>query len=666
MTDLMKNILKLNALFITIYLFALFLEKWLSFPFPLYLFGIIIFFLPGLNFSLTLEQITEKMGRAKIALWSFLFTLILTPAFIFYLPINPDRIAQEKETLLSFFLLLFISLGIFLFSYLINKKDSTLPKIPSFQKHSPFWIAIFIFILILGAHFLIYPFIPEADGYGYIQATEKTIETGKFFSIDNRSIFYAFIWTVYYLTQIPIYWIFKVIFPYLGMFLIIVSYKTSTVLNIPKKIAIPASLSFFLFPVILQSMLAFRPQMLFLLALPIAMFLLLDDIREKRLERIVLLLFLAAIGIKIHQTFVFLILGILPTIFYFAFQKYRAQGIAILSGLILVALLLLKKNLAELWAYFLYLTKHFNGFNFDIWFLDNYTSSYGEKMGWPGITFIYYYGYNFGLVFPALIVLAVWKRIKFPNLLKKYWPLILLLGVFLAFAEIFPRFGIIYEPNRFLLFSSVIISLFIPRLIKSFQEKISSKFFPISLAIIIVLTFALSLFLTYSKQGVATQAEYQASQFVQKNTPADSIFITQRGNGILVDFFYKRNSVYPSPQFFLENQPEKDRFILENLENIINYQNFLKAKDYLTENDKVFNFVYQKNSLEIPDNVKKTTNKRPIYILYSASKFQGIRGKRAWWQEMNFFGADLKKFNDAELYEKVYDEGGVLVWRYRK
>jgi len=618
----MKNLLKIDIFLILAYLSSLTIAHWLPWSFLTYCLGIFIFFLPGLNLALTLEQLTEKLGRAKIALWTFLFSILLTPAFMFYWPTNPARIAQTRETLLAFFLLTFLSLGAFLIAYLFNKKETTTLKIPAWQNHSPFWIAMGIFALSLCAHFAIYPFIPEADSYSYLQVIEKTVATGQFFNVDNRSIFYALIWTFHQLTQISLYSIFRIVFPFFGIFTIIASYHLSSRLALPKKLITLASLSFFLFPVILQSLLTVRPQLLFLLTLPIAMLLLLDGLKQKSLIKISLLLLLAILGIKMHQAFIFLILAILPVLIYLIFKKYRITGISLFSLLFLIALILSHRNLFTLKSYFLYLSKNMPAPNFRLWFLHDYATSYGEHVSWPGFTFLYYYGNNLGFVFPVLLALTVWKKIWLPNFCKKHWPLILLLGIFLTFAEILPRLGINYEPYRFLLFSSAVLSIFLPRLIQGSAEKINPRFVFMLLATLTALTFTSSLYLSYSKQGLVNQPEIAATEFIQQQTPADAVFLTQGGNNVLVEYFYHRTALIPAQQFFLENQPANDRAVLKNIA-------------------------------------------QPTYILYSTSKFEGLRGGRDWWQRLNFFGADLAKFADAKLYEKVYDKGGVMLWKVK-
>lgn len=468
----MKYHLNLNIFIIAIYFISLAFEKWLSFPFLCYFFGIFIFFLPGLNLSLALEQLTAPLERAKVALWTFVFSLIITPFFIFNFPLNKNLIAQEKETLFSFFILTLLTLAIFLLTFLFKKNPVTKIKFPSFSSHYSFWIASLFLIFISLLHFMTYETVPEADSERYILAVEKTVFSGQLSNFDNRSSFYAFAWTIHHLSKISVYQIFRTVLPFFGIFAVIAGYFLSKKSSVPKKILMVSSLSLFLFPVILEEMLNVRPQLLFLFSLPISIILSTDALEKRSLGKCILMSIIFFLGIKFHQLFVFLSIGALFSTFYLLFKKSRQIFWSSLFLVLILIFFAIEKNFFGIWSYLIHLSQGISGQNFNLWFLDGYTTNYGQKLSYPGWSFIYYYLNNFGLVFPILLILAVWKNINFSPILKEYWAAILLLTIFIFFAEILPRFGINYEPKRFMLFSSATASVFVPVIIGRLYDKI--------------------------------------------------------------------------------------------------------------------------------------------------------------------------------------------------
>lgn len=667
--DSIKNILKINFFLILAYFFALILEKSLSFVFLTYILGTVIFFLPGLNLALALEQITIKMGRAKLALWSFLFSLILTPAFIFYLPMGSEKIAQERETLLSFFLLTFISLSLFLLAYLWKKGEISPVKIPSFRKHSAFWIAAAIFILILGAHFLIYPFIPEADGYGYLAATENSIKIGTYAVFDARVIFLTFSTLLFHLTKIPLFLIYKIIFPLFGIFTWLVFFKISRNLFREKWKVILGSLAPLFFPIFSLDLLIPRPQIVFTLVFPIYLYLL-DGLRKVSFQKSwpshLALLLLAGFGILFHQSFFFLIgIHFLATAICFrksfklrSFSAYFFLGTAFIAVFSLARIPIFSSYLDNLWSL---IKNNFSPADFRWWFLDDYTDTYGEKMGWPGISFLYYYGYNLGFIFPILIFFAFIKKIKIS--LKENYVYILGFLPFFFFAEITPRFGLAYVPNRMWLFVSLTLAFFIPSLFRQLENKMTDKKLKYISLILVSGTLLLNWGLTLEKQGWINMAEFRTAEFIRESTEKNAMFIAPGGSHLAIGYFGKRLAVAPADEFYLQNIPEKDRLILDNLTTVLRYRPVVNNK-IIDHIPSLMKYVYSGSALA-PD-LTHSEKQPPIYVFYSQNKFAGIKGNRPWWREMNFFGADLAKFNDAEMYEKVYDKEGVRVWKYRQ
>jgi hypothetical protein len=663
--NFMKNILRLNLILIAIYLVSLSLAKWLSFPYLVYPLGLVIFFLPGLYLALALEQMTSRLGRAKLALWTFLFSLIATPALELYFPMFASKVAQEKDVLLSFFIWTFLALAIFLSAYLFRKKEITMMKIPSFRKYPSFWIAIALFISTLAVHFMIYPFIPEADGYGYLQATEKTIETGVYSNFDSRKIFLALSWTLFHLTGIPLFLIYKIFLPLLGIFTWLVFYEIARKLFQEKWKIVLMSLSPLFFPIFSLDSLIPRPQLIFTLVFPVYLYLLqeLKKIPFWKAWFAHLVLFLLAIsGMQFHQIFMFLpvihILFLGASIDSLKLNSIKAYFFYAVLAISLYASTKIPTVSMRLDNAFQLVFDNFSVSKFRLWFLDDYTDVYGEKMGWPGFSFLYYYGYNLGLIFPILLILAVIGKAKIA--IKENQAYFLAFLAFFFFAEVAPRFGLAYAPSRMWLFVSLALAFFVPVIFKQLEHRMpAKKLFAIS-ACLVFGSMLLNFSLTYEKQGWISMSEYRASQFIKDHTEKNAIFLTQTGCYLATNHFGKRSSTTPSDEFFLKNIPEKDRLVLDNLTTILN--NRPKVNGKIVYNiPTLMRFVY--SGSEYAPDLEEPRPQPPIYIFYSTDKFQGIKGNRAWWKKMNFFGADLGKFDDASRYEKVYDEGGVFIWK---
>ena len=61
----------------------------------------------------------------------------------------------------------------------------------------------------------------------------------------------------------------------------------------------------------------------------------------------------------------------------------------------------------------------------------------------------------------------------------------------------------------------------------------------------------------------------------------------------------------------------------------------------------------------MPDEMIANT---PIYVLFSDEKLDGLYSTRKWWRDVNFYDANLDKFDTLPL---VYDYDGVRIWKLK-
>ncbi len=692
----MRKIIYLNLILVTAYTISFLLSFW-NFPYFLYILGFLVFFLPGLNLALILEQITRNRQKtAKIFLWSFLFSLTLTPTFIYIFSLWQGRLADEKITLLGFGVWWLFSFVLFFGFYIWRKFKPTDLKIPPYKKHKVFWWALGIFFTIMGIHFLLYHYIPEVDPYHYLIKIQDLIDRGEFLEKEPRFLFHVFSYSFSFLTKISLYWLFKIFLPLLAGSLVVVFYQISQPLLKTKLLQLLANLGFMLFPVIILEILIFRPQSLFLISLPIVLYLATNLLKSKGVKDIywfLLLLAVSFLGIKIHQFFIFPVLFVLLSLIVFLWPQIKKHPLETFL-IVLFALigfypwlrdLGIIKQVGNLLKPFWRIMLHPK---LDLWFINNYINIDGNRMGWPGYTWIYYYGYNLGIVLPILALTVIIKKVKIDWDLKNNWLYLVSFLAFFLIAEFFPRIGLVFLPDRAWLFASLSLAFFIPILLKNISKAFPEKILSWGVIFLLLISFLVSWGITYAKQGWTTQKEYEAVQFIKKNLPKEAVIVTQSGNSPMVSYFSERLFAKPPEKFFKKNNIEEDLNLLESLPEYISQKKYyLSERESLeatlredlnqivlippnSDNDEMKKLSrtykkYQKTKKIISViEEERLDEKRPIYILYSQDKFTCLYGQREWWKKINFYGANLKKFDqNPEYFEKVYDKNKVIIWK---
>jgi len=332
-------------------------------------------------------------------------------------------------------------------------------------------------------------------------------------------------------------------------------------------------------------------------------------------------------------------------------------------------------------------------FHFDFWFIDSYQNIDGVQMGWPGLMTLLYYGYNLGLFFPVVVIIQFFIKKRTYTSIKENWLFAVAFFLFLLVAEVFPRIGLAYLPDRAWLFVSLILCFLLPKVIVSTFEDMRLKVAKTWIVALIVLSSLLSWSITYTKQGWTTGNEYEAAIFVKDKTPKNSVLITQSGNYAMVKYFADRKKSTPDPSFFLDadkissieiedvakqsdsltpdqttNLKNQDNELLNKLQPIFDASAigaFEVARDKIDVNHEISLYLEEKLSY-LNQIAQSELDSSPIYILYSGDKFTGLYGSRQWWRDSNAYGADISKFDQNPLLKKVYDIGNIKIWLYEK
>ncbi|MFA7252992.1 MAG: hypothetical protein WC107_00380 [Patescibacteria group bacterium] len=687
----MRNALKLNLAIVTLY-FVSHLLSLIGFPYISFIAGALVFFLPGLNIALAFEQITNmKQGKILLLLWAYIIGLILTPAVIYSIILLRGVDFNLYSTLSSLGIWLITSLIFYLLIFFWKKNPISELKVKAkdFSKHKFLFISLGISVFLLVINFSLYSFLPEADPYTYLVKLDTIGKTGNL-APDSRSLFLSFCWSFSSITSIPSYHLFKIVVPFLGLAMPLTAYLFARKI-LPKQnlLLILCTLTPFLFPIITVEALITRPQSLFFFTL--APFVYLTSQLLKKRDNLInaywllLLILLTLIGVKIHEFFLFLIVTELLAALYFFWPKakrYPLESLIVLAFLIFSTLPWLKDSgILPLFNWYIRIfTQHILHPNIDLWFIDHYTNADGNQVGWPGISQIYYYGYNLGIAPLIFIALWIWKKARVNFNFAENWLYLFVFAIFFSVAEVFPRLGFAYLPDRAWLFVSLMLCFFIPHILKALWPKnLSVK---VKLAIIFLIGFSILIpaSVTYFKQGWVTKEEYKSVKFIENQTPENAIFISQGGNKQLIEYFAERTINSPSDAFFLSSvtdnnyinsveMTDQNDMIKDIKKNLINdlsdSANNISNNQINQELENIKSYI-----VDYQEKLKYATeNKavRPVYILYSENKFKSLLyGKRSWWRSYNYYGADLNKFNNSPLFSKVYNSDGVTIWKYSK
>lgn len=664
--------------------------------------GLLIFFLPAFNVVTIVERLIRTNERlSHLVLWTWILSLTLTPAATYVLGMKLE--ISPLEPLIPFAWWLCVTLlANTLFILFRRGDDGGMRSVTRLiQQERSFIKTIIGVVIILAVSFLLYPFIPEADGYTYLMVLRRAHEDILALTSDPRSFFLYVLNLVSTLTHLDPYWVLKCFVPFGILFSSLALYLTAQPLTLKPWLKTLAALSVLCTPILLQEVLIARPQSLpFLITLPL-LYLLGSAMQKRRGVDYLYWLGLATlaciIGLRIHTLFAVFLPCIALAALYVLWPTLRRYPIesVIVCGLLGLLLLpwvngtRLLSDLSELANLFWYSVVH-NPFH--LWFVDQYRNVDGVELGWPGVLAFFYYGYNLGFLLPVLFLGAlIWSgRALFARLRTPFYgPAWLFLSFFVLIAEILPRFELAYLPDRAWIFIALTLTLAVPACLESLSGHRHAK----PLLIFVILAAALSVGagtgLTYAKQGWITLEETRAEEFIQTQTASDAVFLGQGGHHVLVRYLGERRLVRPpDPVFYADTNAPLEAFLaqeanlaaavtsqvreLEQRERIAGAlsQLTLEYRDHSERSDteqiaaSLHRLAMEMTTPIMSEDVPQPiAGNVPIYVIYSRNKFRSIYGTRSWYRASNFYGANLEKFTAA--YPIVYDQDETTIWKVR-
>lgn len=440
------NILAINLVIAALWGVSSALNKG-GFPYLGAVLGVLAFLTPGLNMSLALEQLSETRTKfLPTLLWSLIFSLSVTPAVAYISTLFIFDQSPINVGLNSFGLWWAISMLLAMIAAIVKRQVTSLQnlKVRLTEKKESLWV-VGIFGLVMGLNFVLYPLLPEADGYAYLVNLENIQADPTLLAAETRGLFLIFTVLAAKLTFLDPYWIFKIYLPLAHLSMVISAYLLARqhLKNSGQRILF--SLSPLFFPIILQEALISRPQSLFVIVLAPALVLTADIIARRENVRqvyyLVALALVGIIGIKIHALFsLIVVVGAVSLLVFLWREAAKRPADALLIGLALIIVLYpwISKTrlLTDAWDLISLFATSFGNGAFRFWFIDHYKNVDGIEAGWPGLTALFYYGYNLGVLFPVIFILLLIRKswAKLTSLWQpKYWALLFILILFVIF-----------------------------------------------------------------------------------------------------------------------------------------------------------------------------------------------------------------------------------------
>ena len=639
---------------------------------------LICFILPG--WYLTQLFLSTQYSRLEcaalapiVSVLSVSLTLLLLASAHFSL-----NVAHTRITILFLVTLLYVATTLVrLLRQVPLISWNRLSKLYEIQRqHWPLLLGISLFVSVQTINFFIYPFIPEADGYSLIHSARMTLATGIFSEISYRPLFPLLGISASALSGLDPATVYKVVIPLLLASSVVPMYALAVHLKLSASAKVVAIILPLTFPIIMQEMLYARPQSLIVEASFAVIWLLCRWALQGNLLDYCLAFALSIVLVLAHEFSYLLIFLCIISGFPLLMRAIKTNWKRCLLTLIITTIALYP-YIAE--SHFLAAIAGIatssigqgNRLHFHWWFLNSYRNYDGDQVGWPGWETFLYYGYNLGLLALPLLIYVQWKRQYVPWL----WPAWILAGICFSIAEILPRIGLVFLPDRIWLYLSIALCFAVLPALQGLRGRWYGA---------IILLTAGSLVagweVTNLKQGWVSQSEFEAASWINANTIPTSVFVSQPGNAPLLTVysyrklivppgFFKGDAAFSKAQLDAISQIPAPAQPVETFNIIDELSQFPETKSSLTTTalrDQITTQIY---SLADERNRQLSYSGRPIkpvpiYVMYSASKFDSLYGHRSWWRLQNSYAADLQQFSNPELFKRVYAQGGVEIWQY--
>jgi hypothetical protein len=630
---------------------------------------LLMFILPGYSLLQLMPFLSQRFGKfGKIALVVFLSIVTFSFLQIFLRTLDISNSNVILLTVVTNMALVFAVIVAKFSTGSINVKSHF--SRPEIFTHWPLLLTFFV----IAAMVIISPLAQDADGF--LTAINRSVIAGQV----TAPLRQLFVW--YYsfsakLLGVPPIYIFRLLPPFLYFIstLFLYDYAQAKIEN--KKLQSLVYLSLLIAPVILIEANIIRPQVMMVLFILPVLIMSQRAISERDSVLAAVAVVFSFVATVFHELGIVLLglstLSLLICLCQLIFiEKVISFKNALISLVIIFPYLIIFKvdsyfgRVRDMATYALGL---FGGFHWRWWFIDNYVSMDGHNLGWPGIMGLYYYAYN-GLqlfaTFAILFVIVLFRR-KYIILKHALIPG-LFVFVFLIVAEIMPRIGFFFLPNRAWVNIATGLLVGLVAIVSVYEEQLkNSKIFITLIIIMCTMGVGGTMYVSQNNVSETYREESGSVQFI-KNTAANSIFISSQENRTIVTLYGGRNYL----QFEQNGTIDKQEFEIK-VEALLHQASLRIEK--LVSPDEIEHVVLYRDGLRVRefDRVVSVrtiavteptyTNTEPVYFYYSMRKSSSINATR------EYLKANLDLLNKDKYinmgYDPVYQDGSVIILRLR-
>lgn len=635
--------------------------------------GLLVFYLPGrllIDLYHPLQKPWGVIGRAALAI--FLSVSMVATVQIFL-----NRFGINETTTILPVLGINIGLGaLTIMQYWKGHKRGLEPVFANDQYDirslRDLWPLVAVFA-VMGAAIVLNPYPGDADGF--LSGLQKTVAC-HCVGVDFRPGFVSYQALIHLVLGWPIVGIYRMLFPMLFFVStwFVFDYAMRNVSS--KHLATVAYLSILAAPVVISEVNIIRPQVgMLAFTLPV-LIISIEAWRRSSVLFVAIAGWFSLIAIGFHELSVLLLILALMPIGPIMWRVTAVEKRVTWKHLLLATVIVLPY--LKLFSVQSYFSKLVNSIHLVLklvppvhwrwWFIDNYVTIDGFNLGWPGIQSVYYYAYSGALLLILTLGLLVWVG-SGRKLTQRHIVIPMVYGaVFLVFAELLPRLGFFFLPNRAWVHLMLAVSV---TLLLIYEQKTDftgfARFITVFLpGVFIIIGVIGTLYVAGNNVAEIFREEIPSLAYVKGTTPK-SLFISSQENRTLVQLYGGR-----AYQDILVDQkldrPGFDHLVDQQIDKMQHGK--VTTVPQVTQETKRFEdgklvfsstqVVQERGIVTIKPTYLVGT---PVYFIYSIRKSSGVNAVRKYNHKLNDV---INKDTYAFLgYTPVYSDGSVIILKLR-
>ncbi len=534
---------------------------------------------------------------------------------------------------------------------------------------------LLLFLLILTVIVLLNPYAQNADGY--LDFLRESIMQGKNI-LRERQLFVALIAFLHHELGINYVWLYRVFFVVLFWISTFFLFDYARQRLKHPMYQLTAYLSLVGAAVILTEVNIIRPQVVVIsFTLPILLFIM-RSIEERDWVWSVIALWFSAVAFGAHDLGLILALlagvGIIYNLFLLTIIEKK---ITWKHYVLFVLVVLPYLKILPLGPYFSYTfnlirfaVRLFDGVHWEWWFIDNYQTVDGTNLGWPGLQAAYYYLYNGILLFGTVVVGALWSWRHQRRIQPVIWIPFLYATIFFIFAEILPRMGFFFFPNRAWVHLMMALPLLVVVFLVTYEQwrPTPTRFIKLLLSGVIVSGMMGAIYVGINNVSVVFPQELAGMHYLRVETPPNSVILSSQYNETLVETYGQRSYLQIEPRqkfdiaafnasvetILTEASNTKIKILVPEVkQNIRTYYDGVLTSD-------ITRVIQLQERKEIRPIYHAGT---PVYFVYSRRKISGLNGQRSYLA----YGSDsLNRETYLGLgFPVVFQDDSILILKLR-